>query len=98
MLSNVDTIDEPELIRRNLRCQGTVTPPRLYADHRTNRERNHLGTWFYEALGSSEGMVTPQVGTGQVFMTTKRDSRGSTLRADKTYRLRVPKDVPVGQF
>jgi hypothetical protein len=31
-------------------------------------------------------------------MTTKRDSEGHTLRADKNYRLRVPKDGPVGQF
>ena len=55
-------------------------------------------TWFYEAVGSSTGMVNPTVGAGQVYMTTKRDSRGDLLRADKTYRLRVPKDVPVGQF
>ena len=55
-------------------------------------------TWFYEAVGSSEGMVNPKVGAGQVYMTTKRDSEGNTLRADKTYRLRVPNDVPVGQF
>lgn len=28
----------------------------------------------------------------------RRDSEGDLLRADKTYRLLVPKDVPVGQF
>ena len=55
-------------------------------------------TWFYEAVGSSTGMINPTVGAGQVYMTTKRDSRGDLLRADKTYKLRVPKDVPVGQF
>ena len=31
-------------------------------------------------------------------MTTKRDSTGDLLRADKTYRLHVPADVPAGQF
>jgi hypothetical protein len=31
-------------------------------------------------------------------MTTKRDSKGRMLRADKIYKLHVPKDVPVGQF
>ena len=55
-------------------------------------------TWFYEAVGSSTGMINPTVGTGQVYMTTKRDRKGDLLRADKTYKLRVPKDVPVGQF
>jgi uncharacterized lipoprotein len=38
------------------------------------------------------------VGTGQVYMTSKRDSNGSLLRADKTYKLHVPKDVPIKQF
>jgi hypothetical protein len=55
-------------------------------------------TWFYEAVGSSKGMVNPTPGAGQVYMTTKRDSQGNMLRADRTYRLHVPKDVPVGQF
>jgi hypothetical protein len=66
------------------------TDTRLQLDERT--------TWFYEAVGSSKGMVNPTPGAGQVYMTTKRDSTGTLLRADKTYKLRVPKDVPVGQF
>ena len=43
-------------------------------------------------------MVNPTPGAGQVYMTTKRDSDGNLLRADRTYRLHVPADVPVGQF
>jgi hypothetical protein len=43
-------------------------------------------------------MVDPAVGKGQVYMTTKRDSTRTMLRSDKTYKLHVPKDVPVGQF
>jgi hypothetical protein len=66
------------------------TDTRLQLDERV--------TWFYEAVASSKGMVNPTVGAGQVYMTTKRDNKGTLLRADKTYRLRVPKDVPVGQF
>ena len=65
-------------------------PERIELDERT--------TWFYEAVTSTKGMVTPQVGTGQVYMTTKRDSEGRMLQADQLYRLRVPKDVPVGQL
>ena len=42
--------------------------------------------------------VNPPVGAGQVYMTTKRDSEGNLLRADKTYKVTVPKDVPVKQF
>ncbi|MFT6050883.1 MAG: hypothetical protein ACI9B9_000522 [Halioglobus sp.] len=55
-------------------------------------------TWFYEAVTSSEGMVNPKVGSGQVYMTTKRDNNGQLLRADQTYRLHVPANVPVKQF
>jgi hypothetical protein len=54
--------------------------------------------WFYEAVTSSEGMINPVVGKGQVYMTTKQDQNGDFLRADKTYKLHVPKGVPVAQF
>ena len=55
-------------------------------------------TWFYEAVTTSKGMVNPVVCAGQVCMTTKHEGNGNFLRADKTYRLRVPANVPVGQF
>ena len=55
-------------------------------------------TWFYEAVTSSKGMVYPEPGQGQVYMTTKRDNNGELLRADRTYRLHVPAPVPVNQF
>ncbi len=54
--------------------------------------------WFYEAVTSSKGMVTPTVGKGQVYMTSKKDSKGNWLRGDKTYKLHIPKDVPIKQF
>lgn len=55
-------------------------------------------TWFYEAVATSKGMVDPQVGEGQIYMTTKRDADGNTLRGDRTYKLHVPANVPVEQF
>jgi len=64
----------------------------------TRVELDERTTWFYEAVTSSEGMVNPVVGSGQVYMTTKRDRNSVLLRADRTYRLRVPAGVPVGQF
>ncbi|MEU4030520.1 DUF1254 domain-containing protein [Streptomyces anulatus] len=55
-------------------------------------------TWFYEAVTSTKGMVDPTPGAGQVYMTAKRDSEGRLVRADRTYRLHVPAEVPVAQF
>jgi hypothetical protein len=55
-------------------------------------------TYFYEALTTTKGMVHPEPGAGQVYMTTKRDGDGALLRADQTYRLHVPAPVPVAQF
>lgn len=63
---------------------------KVYLDERVN--------WFYEAVTASQKMVNPQVGLGQAYMTTKRDSEGRLLRADKTYKLTVPANVPVKQF
>jgi hypothetical protein len=64
----------------------------------TKVELDERAAWFYEAVTTTEGMVNPSVGKGQVYMSTKKDSKGNLLRADKTYRLKVPKDVPTGQF
>ncbi len=61
-------------------------------------ELDERAIWFYEAVTSSKGMVEPSVGKGQVYMTTKRDSAGRFLRADKNYKITIPKDVPVAQF
>jgi len=64
----------------------------------TKVEIDERGAWFYDAVTSSEGMVNPSVGKGQVYMSTKRDNKGNNLRADKTYRLHVPANVPTAQF
>ncbi|WP_053977110.1 DUF1214 domain-containing protein [Mangrovimonas xylaniphaga] len=61
-------------------------------------ELDERAVWFYEAVTSSEGMVNPTPGKGQVYMTVKRDSDKNLFRADKTYKLTIPKDVPVAQF
>lgn len=61
-------------------------------------EMDERAVWFYEAVTSSKGMVTPTLGKGSVYMTSKRDSEGQLLRADKNYKLTVPANAPVGQF
>ncbi|MGA5192618.1 DUF1214 domain-containing protein [Streptomyces exfoliatus] len=55
-------------------------------------------TLFYEAVTTTKGMVHPTPGTGQAYMTAKRDSDGRLLRADRSYRVHVPAEVPVAQF
>jgi hypothetical protein len=70
----------------------------------TNQEAaNHTqiderASWFYEAVGVSEGMMGRTVGAGQVYLETSQDTEGRWLDGGKTYRLRVPKDAPVKQF
>ena len=70
----------------------------------TNQEAPHhtqldeRTSWFYEAVGVSAGMMGRAVGVGQVYLEAAQDSEGRWLDGGKTYRLRVPKDVPVAQF
>jgi hypothetical protein len=100
-----------ELMIRNIQINPRYTEPywsgtywyksfdfttRQITDYKV--ELDERSTWFYEAVTSSEGMVNPAVGKGQVYMTTKRDSSGALVRADRTYRLVVPANVPVTQF
>jgi hypothetical protein len=100
-----------ELMTRNLQVNPRYTQPYWAGtywfksfDFHTEQEieerveLDERATWFYEAVTSTKGMLNPTVDAGQVYMTSKRDSKGGMLRADKTYKLRVPKDVPVGQF
>jgi hypothetical protein len=100
-----------ELMTRNIQTNPRYTEPywpgtQWYKSFDFNIEQetdikvqlDERATWFYEAVSSTKGMVNPQPGQGQVYMTTKRDSKGNLLRADKLYQLRLPKDVPVGQF
>jgi hypothetical protein len=100
-----------ELMTRNLQVNPRYTMPwwegtywyksfdfGVPQETATLQQFDERATWFYEAVGSSKGMVSPTPGAGQVYMTTKRDSDGNMLRADKTYMLHVPADVPVKQF
>ena len=100
-----------ELMARNLQINPRFAEPywkntRWYKmidftipqETETRVELDERSSWFYEAVTSSKGMVNPEVGKGQVYMTTKRDGKGNPFRADRTYRLHVPKDVPVAQF
>jgi hypothetical protein len=100
-----------ELMTRNLQVNPRYTEPYWKGtswyksfDFQIEQETSDIAqidqraTWFYEAVASTKGMVNPTPGAGQIYMTTKRDSDGRMLRADKLYKLHVPAKVPVGQF
>ncbi len=54
--------------------------------------------WFYEAVSSSEGMVTTTPGLGSVYLAAYADKKGQWLAGDKHYVLHVPPNPPAGQF
>ena len=55
-------------------------------------------SWFYEAIGVSEGMMGRTVGAGQVYLEATKDAKGQWLQGGKTYTIHVPANVPVAQF
>ena len=100
-----------ELMARNLQVNPRYTQPFwpgtswyksvdfvIPQENADIQQIDQRATWFYEAVAPSKGMVDPRPGEGQVYMTTKRDSAGNMLRADRSYRLHVPAQVPVEQF
>jgi len=100
-----------ELMTRNLQVNPRYTQPfwpgtswyksldfKIPQEDTVIQQIDERATWFYEAVATSKGMVDPRPGGGQVYMTTKRDNHGNMLRADRTYRLHVPANVPVDQF
>ena len=70
----------------------------------TNQEAPHYteiderSSWFYEAVGVSDGMMGRTVGAGQLYLESSKDSKGHWLDGSKTYTLRVPPNAPVAQF
>ena len=61
-------------------------------------ELDERTAWFYEAIATSEGMVTKTPGVGSVYLSAYKDKDGDWLDGSKTYRLRVPPKAPVEQF
>ena len=54
--------------------------------------------YTFEAITVAAGMTKPIVGAGSQYMSAARDRDGKWLDGGKTYRLRVPADVPVKDF
>jgi hypothetical protein len=61
-------------------------------------ELDERASWFYEAVGLSEGMTTKTPGQGQVYLSAYRDGGGRWFDGGRPYRLHVPPDVPAGQW
>lgn len=64
----------------------------------THTQLDERASWFYEAVGVSEGMMCRTVGAGQCYLESQKDSEGQWLDGGKTYHLTVPADAPVLQF
>ncbi len=48
--------------------------------------------------GLSEGMTTHTPGEGQAYLSAYRDAKGKWFDGGKAYSLRVPPEVPAGQW
>jgi hypothetical protein len=54
--------------------------------------------FFYYATGITPAMAAKMVGVGSQYAGVMVDSEGRALDGSYTYRLRMPKDVPVKDF
>jgi hypothetical protein len=64
----------------------------------THTQLDERASWFYEAIGVTDGMMGKTVGAGQVYLEAQKDSSGNWLDGGKSYRLRIPADAPMKQF
>ncbi len=64
----------------------------------THTELDERSSWFYEAIGVSEGMMGKIVDAGQVYVETMNDSENNWLDGGKNYKLTIPANAPVKQF
>jgi len=64
-------------------------------DHDQLLER---ASWFYEAVTFSQAMDSQVPGLGQAYLGAYTDADGEWLDGGRTYRLRVPAEVPAKNF
>ena len=64
----------------------------------THTQLDERASWFYEAIGVTDGMMGKTVGAGQVYLEAQKDSDGDWLDGGKNYVLRMPPNVPMQQF
>lgn len=67
-------------------------------DLETHTQLDERASWFYEAIGVTDGMMGKIVGAGQVYLEAQKDSDGEWLDGGQNYVLRVPANAPVKQF
>jgi hypothetical protein len=67
-------------------------------DLETHTQLDERASWFYEAIGVTDGMMGKIVDAGQVYLEAQKDSDGNWLDGGKNYMLRVPANAPVKQF
>ena len=53
---------------------------------------------YYMALGNSPAMMEKNVGVGSYYLWAYRDAAGQPLEGSKSYRLRIPANVPAKDF
>lgn len=64
----------------------------------THTQLDERASWFYEAIGVTDGMMGKTVGAGQEYLEAQKDSDGDWLDGGKNYKLRIPANAPVKQF
>jgi hypothetical protein len=64
----------------------------------THTQLDERASWFYEAIGVTDGMMGKIVGAGQEYLEAQKDSDGDWLNGGKNYMLRIPANAPVKQF
>ncbi len=62
------------------------------------RNLNAYSGFFFYATGITPAMDSKMVGVGSQYMLAFVDSKGNMLDGSKSYRLHLPKDVPVKDF
>lgn len=64
----------------------------------THTQLDERSSWFYEAIGVTDGMMGKLIGAGQVYLEAQKDSDGDWLDGGKEYKITIPANAPVKQF
>lgn len=90
--------DEARIVYPNRKWEWAFTGGSATWDSQGYVNADRRAAFAYIAIGMSPAMVERYIGAGSQYLWTPRDSTGAFLDGGKSYRLRIPPNIPVKNF
>ncbi|HVJ21818.1 MAG TPA: DUF1254 domain-containing protein [Polyangiaceae bacterium] len=96
--NSFDNVDPERLVYPDRRWEWAFIGGSATWDSQGYLNSDRRAAFAYIAIGMAPAMVDKVVGQGSQYLVTTRDATGAHLDGGKTYRLRLPANIPAKNF